>query len=78
MASQFENQQKRITFLSLHGNLMSTLKQVPEVDVTKHNQLVQYIYLLVDELFIKYPLNGKGESKSVDGDGAIKTEEIPL
>lgn len=72
--SQYENQQKRITFLSLHGNLTSTLKQVPEIDVTKHNQMVQYIYLLVDELFAKYPLgeNGKG--------GVIKsnTEEIPL
>lgn len=71
--SQFENQQKRITFLSLHGNLTQVLKQVPEIDVTKHNQLVQYIYLLVDELFAKYPLGENGKS------GTIKTtDEIPL
>lgn len=71
MANSYGNQQKRIAFLALHRDIIGSLKPHLEIDVKKHEGLVQYVYTVVEALFKKYPMNGKEE-------GIVKTEDLPL
>lgn len=59
----YENQQKRISFLSLHGHLMENAKK--SLSVKEHDDLVSRIYPLVDALFDKYPFNGTDKKESI-------------
>ena len=70
----YENQQKRISFLALHRDIIGSLKPQLEIDVKKHEGLVQYVYTVVDALFEKYPLNGGKD----EGEKITKTEDLPL
>ena len=70
---QFENQQKRIAFLSLHGHLMSAVKQEKELDGKKHIELCDYIFTIIESLFKKYPVGGSKEEKPT----IKKTDEFP-
>ncbi len=49
------NQQKRIAFLSIHGHFMSAVKQEKELDGKKHQELCEYIFAVVNNLFAKWP-----------------------
>ena len=73
MANAYENQQKRIAFLSLHRDLIGGLKPVVEIDGKKHEELCKYTFVLVENLFKTYPnTNGKADTPT------IKSEELPL
>ena len=71
---QFTNQQKRIAFLSLHGHVMSAVKQEKELDGKKHIELCDYIFTVVESLFKKYPVGGSKEEKV----SIKKTNEAPF
>ena len=69
----YENQQKRIAFLSIHGHLMGVQKPVIEIDGKKHEELCKYIFGVVEGLFAKWPINGEiKESPTIQ-----KTDEVP-
>ena len=53
----FLNQQKRISFLALHRDLTGMLKPVIDIDGKRHEELCQYVFTLVENLFAKYPVS---------------------
>jgi hypothetical protein len=68
----YEKQQRRIAFLALHRDILGSLKPQMEIDAKKYEGLVQYVYTIVENLFEKYPMNGKDEAEKI-----TKTDEVP-
>ena len=63
--NNFEQQQKRIAFLSLHRDLVARLKPITDFTVKDHDGLKEYAYVLMNELFKKYPIAGNKSTTEI-------------
>ena len=72
--NSFENQQKRISFLALHRDLTGMLKPTVDIDGKRHEELCQYVFTLVENLFAKYPVSQETKAPITKANG----EDLPL